>query len=102
MSNWWDEGHVPSLKRRDPESTVSINAAPIESLETLFEISHVANYFGVVVGTVYKWVMIGLIMPTRQGRDLRFTTKQIADCKHRRQHEWRKFRKESQLEKASG
>lgn len=97
MGNWWD-------KNNNKEQTQKIHSvvSSIEQLEPLYTVEHVAKYFGVEPGTVYKWKMIGLIEPTPQGRDLRFTAKQIDECKQRRENKWRKARRKDQLEKVSG
>ena len=100
--NWWDDGSVARIRNNKTEPNLNLGVRTIEDLEPMYSVRQVAEYFDVSEGTVYKWKMIGLIEPTMQGRSVKFTAKQIADCKHKRQHQWQKVRKERQLEKVSG
>jgi len=100
MKNWWDEGRVASICRPKRGSDVGTSVRTMQDLETLYNIEEVAAYFKVAVGTIYKWKCSGLIEATMHGRNLRFTAKQMDECKHRLQHGWRKRKRKS--EKRSG
>jgi DNA-binding transcriptional MerR regulator len=57
----------------------------IEDLEPMYTVNAVAEHFGVNPFTVYHWKSIGLIDCKKQGRDVRFLARHIAECRELRE-----------------
>jgi len=97
--NWWDEGaavKLPQSKSKDSKPQLAVVVNSIEEIEPLYEPEAAAKVLGVTVDTIYRWKRLGLIEHTPQGRNIRFTAQQIADCRYIRKEtqRWRELRKE--------
>lgn len=101
MKNWWDEGRAVKIHKKQ-EEPFQPTVRTIEELEALYDIRAVAEHFKVTVATIYKWKCIGLITAEIKGRNLRFTARQIQECRIKLQNGWRRQKRKSQLEKLSG
>ena len=100
--NWWDQGPVKKLPKKNTHGGSDFKPVrSIDELEIRYSSKETAKFLGVSPYTLRKWRRLGIIEGIKDGRDWKFTAQQIADCRHRREHEWEKLRKQRQSEKVS-
>jgi hypothetical protein len=91
MSNWWDEGSAKKIKVDKDEQPAQFGLVKsIDDIEPLYSPEVAAKYLAVSIHTLPGLIRKGLLEPTKQGRNNYFTAQQIADCKRKRQQEWRR------------
>jgi excisionase family DNA binding protein len=82
---WWgDETRL--TRSRVTNVAEQTRILSLDQMPKLYTVKEVAAYFQVNIFTVYVWKAEGLIVPTMQGRSVRFTAEAINDCKNRREH----------------